>query len=206
MDLRTARGGALRRFQHEKGAGAAGDQAGGVLAREDGREAVAAQITAELEEQQHVAPLGVVGAADEHQVGLAGGNAGMGRADRVDAGLLLAHEGARRAGDAMDDGDVAGEQVGELGEKQCRPQPVHQPLVEKARGCVALRLIAQDRRVHRKVALAAAGSDDHVHAREDLGAALDARAVEREARGVGADALPGFHLALIALLGNLRVE
>jgi len=32
---------------------------------------------------------------------------------------------------AMDDGDVAGEQVGELAKKQRRPQIVHQPLVEK---------------------------------------------------------------------------
>ena len=36
--------------------------------------------------------------------------------------------------------------------------------------------------------------------------AFDAGAVEREAGGIGADALPGFHLALIALLRDLRVE
>jgi hypothetical protein len=60
--------------------------------------------------------------------------------------------------------------------------------------------------VHREIALAAAGSDDHVHPRQDVLVALDAGRIQRKAGGVGADTLPGFHLALIALLGNLRVE
>ncbi len=30
--------------------------------------------------------------------------------------------------------------------------------------------------------------------------------IEREPRGVGANALPGFHLALITFLGDLRVK
>ena len=94
---------------------------------------------AELVDQEHVRPLGVVGAADQEDVGLAGGDAGMGDADRVDAGLLLAHEGARGAGDAVDDGDVAGEQVRELGEEQRRPQVAHQALVEEDAGIGGLR-------------------------------------------------------------------
>jgi hypothetical protein len=37
-------------------------------------------------------------------------------------GPFLTHEGARGAGDAVDDRDVAGEQIGELSQKQRRPQ------------------------------------------------------------------------------------
>ena len=44
----------------------------------------------------------------------AGGDAGVGDADRVEAGTLLAHEGPRSAGDAVHDRDVAGEQIGQL--------------------------------------------------------------------------------------------
>ena len=60
--------------------------------------------------------------------------------------------------------------------------------------------------IDRLVALAAAGGDDHVHARQQLGIALGAGAVEREAGRIGADPLPGFHLALVALLRDLLVE
>src|SRR5450759_4676682 len=48
--------------------------------------------------------------------------------------------------------------------------------------------------------VAAGGGDDHVHAGEDVGFALDAGGVEREPGGIGTDALPILHLALIALL------
>src|SRR5436190_404175 len=58
----------------------------------------------------------------------------------------------------------------------------------------------------RDVALAAAGRDDHVHAGEDFLVALDAGGVERKPRGIGADALPRLHLALVALLRDLRVK
>jgi hypothetical protein len=57
-----------------------------------------------------------------------------------------------------------------------------------------------------EVALAAAGGDDHVHVREDLGLAFKACGVERKTGRIGADALPVLHLTLIALLRNLRVE
>ena len=60
--------------------------------------------------------------------------------------------------------------------------------------------------VDREVALAAAGGDDHVHPRQDFLVALDAGGVQRKPRGIGADALPGFHLALVALFRDLRVE
>ena len=41
---------------------------------------------------------------------------------------------------------------------------------------------------------------------EDFLVALDAGRIQREPGGIGADALPGFHLTLIALFGDLRVE
>ena len=64
----------------------------------------------------------------------------------------------------------------------------------------------EDRLVGRIVALAAAGGDDHVHALEQLGVALDPGGVQREAGGVHADALPGLHLPLVAALGDLLVQ
>src|SRR5664280_3012460 len=54
--------------------------------------------------------------------------------------------------------------------------------------------------------IVAAGGDDHVHTREDVGFAFEAGGIEREAGGVSADALPTLHLALIALLRDLHVE
>src|SRR5258708_511135 len=57
-----------------------------------------------------------------------------------------------------------------------------------------------------EIAFAAAGGDDHVHPPEDFLVALDAGAIQREPGGVGADPLPGFHLALIALFRDLGVE
>ena len=60
--------------------------------------------------------------------------------------------------------------------------------------------------VDREVALAAAGGDDHVHPAEDFLVAFDAGRIQRQPGGIGADALPGFHLALIALFRDLGVE
>ncbi len=130
----------------------------------------------------------------------------MGDAHRIDAGGFLAHERARGAGDAMNDGNIAGHQVRELRQKQCRPQIVHQPLVEEGGGSIAPAQSGQDRGIDCRVALAAAGGDDHVHARQQFGIAFDAGAVEGEPRRIGANALPSLHLALVAFLGNLLVE
>ena len=57
-----------------------------------------------------------------------------------------------------------------------------------------------------KVAFAATGGDDHVHPPQDIRVAFDTGGIERQSCGVGSDALPGFHLALIALFRDLRVE
>ena len=147
-----------------------------------------------------------MGGADQRDVALAGLDPRQRDPRRIDRGGFLAHEGARRAAHAMHDGDVAGEQVGELRQEQRRPQIVHQPFVEKARMRIAPGVGVQDRCVDREVALAAAGGDDHVHPAEDFLVALDAGRIQRQPGGIGADALPGFHLALVALFRNLGVE
>ena len=147
-----------------------------------------------------------MGRADQRDLALSGCDPRQRDPRRVDAGGFLAHEGARRAAHAVDDGDVAGEQVGELGQKQRRPQIVHQPFVEKAGARIALGISVHDRQVDREVAFAAAGGDDHVHPAEDFLVAFDAGRIQRQPGGIGADALPRFHLALIALFRDLGVE
>src|SRR5207249_8408455 len=60
--------------------------------------------------------------------------------------------------------------------------------------------------VHREIAFAATGGDNHVHPSEDFLVAFNAGRIQRQPGGIGADALPGFHLALIAFLWDLRVK
>ncbi len=177
-----------------------------LLARPDRSEFVLEVEIAELVEHQQILALAVLRAADQRDVALAGGDARERDPCRVDAGGFLAHEGARRSGDAVHDGDVAGQQVRELRQKQGRAQIVHQPLVEKAGSGVALGFQIQNVAVHREIALAAAGGDDHVHPRQDFLVRLDAGRIQRQPGGIGPDPLPGFHLALIALFGDLGVE
>ena len=90
----------------------------------------AAQQAAHLVVQQDIRPLGVVGAADQHDVALAGGDPRTGDAHGVGAAGFLAHEGARRADHAMHDGDIAGQQVGQLRQEQRRTQIAQQMLVQ----------------------------------------------------------------------------
>ena len=97
----------------------------------------AMQIAAELVGEQHVGMLGLEGAADQHMRRLPGADARRRRLDRRDAGAFLAHEGARRAGHLVDDGDVAGEQVGELRQEKRRAQLGGQLLVEQHVAVVA---------------------------------------------------------------------
>ena len=105
----------------------------------------------------------------------------------------------------MDDGDVAGEQVRELREKEGRAQVAHQALVEEDARVVRLRQAGEDLAVDRVVALAAAGGDDELHAALQGRILLGARGVEGEARGVAAEPLPGLHLPLIGFLRDLPV-
>ena len=75
-----------------------------------------------------------------------------------------------------------------------------------ASGFGRVRQRRQNGAVGRDVALAAAGRDDHVGARQNIRIALDAGRFEREAGGIGADPLPRLHLALIAFFRDLLVE
>ncbi len=161
---------------------------------------------AELVEHQQILALAIVGGADQRDVALSCGDPRQRDPCGIDAGGFLTHEGARRSGHAMDDSDVAGQKVGELRQKQRRAQIVHQPFVEEAGRGVSLSLGIQNRAVDGEITLAATGGDDHVHLRQDLAVALDAGRVERKACGIGADALPRFHLALVTLLRDLRVK
>ena len=106
----------------------------------------------------------------------------------------------------MDNGNIAGEQIGELRQEQRRPQVAHQPFVEEGFGIGGFGLVGQDRRIDGDVALAAAGRHDHVHASEQLGIALHAGTGESKPRGIGADPLPRLHLPLVALFRDLLVE
>jgi hypothetical protein len=71
------------------------------------------------EDEKHVLSARRDGAADEEHVAW---SAAMRRAATSTAltAASLAHEGARRAGDLVDDRDVAGDEVGQLGEKEGR--------------------------------------------------------------------------------------
>ena len=163
-------------------------------------------VLGELVQQQHFLALAVLGAADQRDVALAGPDAREGDPHRIDPGAFFAHEGARGAGDAMDDRYVAGEQIGELRQKQGRAQIAHQPLVEEELVLARLRQAAENAAVGGEIALAAARGHDHVHAAEQLCLALGPGAVEREAGGIGADPLPRLHLPLVALLRDLGIE
>ena len=77
-------------------------------------EASAQHVPAGVVEEEQILAFAVVRAADQRELALAGADARERDAHRIDARRLLAHEGARGAGDAVHDRDVAGEQVGEL--------------------------------------------------------------------------------------------
>lgn len=106
----------------------------------------------------------------------------------------------------MDDGDVAGEEIGKLGQEERRAEVVGQALVEGRPELVLVEDLGEQGVVDLGVALAAAGGDDHVGAREQRRVALEAGVVQGEARGMDAGALPGLHLSLIAAARNLAVE
>src|SRR2546423_1161001 len=197
----------LLRFHHQENAGGTDGEAAIFLgARPDRRVFVLQVEIAELEQDEQVRALAVLSRADQSDVALAGFDTRDRDPRRVDAGSFLAHEGARGSGDAVYDGDIAGEQIRELRQKQCRPKVVHQPFVEKDRTRIVLQVAIEDGHIDGDIAFAAAGGNDHVHAAEDFLVALHAGGIQRKSCGVGADALPGFHLALVALFRDLGVE
>ena len=148
----------------------------------------------------------MIGAADQRHLALSGGDARLRHAHGIDAGGLLAHEGARGTDNAVDERNIAGEQIGELRQKQGRPQVAHQALVEKGAWLVDLAHTGHDRGIDRDVALAASGGNDHVGMIEQVGIAGEPGIGQRQAGGINADPLPGFHLPLVAFLRDLLVE
>src|SRR5690606_4497083 len=91
-----------------------------VLAIPDGGPAVALQVAAELIGEQHVRMLGLECSANKHMARLSGTDARCGSLDGSDTRAFLSHERAGRACYLVDDGDVACEQVRELGQEQRR--------------------------------------------------------------------------------------
>lgn len=204
--LCTARFRMCPRLQHQERAGRTKREAGMILARPHGGELVLQVEVAEFVEDEQVLALAIVRAADQRDVALARGDARQRDTGGIGAGNLFAHEGARGAAKSMHDGDVAGEQVGELRQEQSGAQIAHQPFVEEAGRVRPLGLGGKHAGVDIEIALAAAGGHHHVDLRQDILVALDPGGIERKASGIGADALPGFHLALVALLRDLAVE
>ncbi len=123
--------------------------------------------------------------------------------DGGNAGCFFTHEGAGRAGDLVHDGDIAGHQVGKLGEKQRRAQFRRQLFVQQLFAVVALQSLVNDQRIDIDVALAAAGSNDHIHGGAGFGIFLQAGIIKCKTGGKNAETLPVFHLALVAALGDL---
>ena len=91
-------------------------------------------------------------------------------------------------------------------EKERRPQIIQKTVVQEFSRIGCAREAGQDRAINGDVALTAAGGDNHVHFADQIRLALGLGALQRKSCRVCADTLPRLHLALIALLGDLRVE
>ena len=106
----------------------------------------------------------------------------------------------------MDDRDIAGDEVGKLGEEEGRAEVVGQPLVEEflgRRGCLEA---FENGGIDGEIPFAAARTDDDMGVRQDLGLARDAGVIEGKPGGIGAHPLPVLHLALVAPSRDLLVE
>jgi hypothetical protein len=106
----------------------------------------------------------------------------------------------------MDQRNIAGKQVGQLRQKQSRAQITHQALVKKGAGLVGFADTGKNCIIGCNVAFAAARRDDHVGAVKQFGVAGNAGVAQCQAGGIGAGALPEFHLALVRFLRDLLVE
>jgi hypothetical protein len=136
---------------------------------------------------------------------LAGADARGRRLERRDAGAFLAHEGARRAGHLVDDGDIAGQQVGKLRQKQRRAQIGGQRSFSSTSGRgagLAPAMIVRRLQSSRSPPPAATIMSIDAHSASSV--FMPASSSARPAR-IDAQPLPGFHLALVAALGNLQV-
>jgi hypothetical protein len=205
IDAGATRFGVFTRFEHQERADRTGDHAAAIFrfARPDRVMLTERMALNSLDQQDHVLTLGRKCATDQRMGRLSGLDPGKGGLDRRDTGALFAHEGARRAGDLVDDGNVAGHQVGKLGQEQCRAQFRRQLFVEQLFAVVALQRFIDNQRIDIDVALAATGRHDHVHAAAGVQIVLETGIVERQTGTEDAEALPIFHLPLVAALGDL---
>jgi hypothetical protein len=162
------------------------------------------QVAAKFIAQKHIRVFGLESAANENMCRLARTDACCGCLDSRNAGAFLAHEGARGAGDLVHDRDVASEQVGKLCEEKRRAKLGRQLLVEQNVTVGAAFGSGQNAGIHRLVPLATTSGHHHVHSRAERVVALDAGVIERQPGSVGSEALPSFHLALVAALGDLK--
>src|SRR5690348_7704650 len=124
-------------FHDEKSSGRAERETGIVLALPNWSELSFKIEAAEFIKDQEVLALAVLRASDQGDFALTRSNACKRDPRRINSGGFLAHERAGRSGHAMNDGNVAGQQIRKLCQKQGRPEIVHQPLVQKAGSRVA---------------------------------------------------------------------
>src|SRR5262249_23763788 len=153
----AARCSVLARFEHQERAERAKRHAAAPRrALPDRREAVLQELFSEREDDQKIAPLAVLRAADEDDVALPRFDARKAGPHPATASRFLPHKGARGTGDAMYDRNIAGKQIRELREEQRGPQVAHQPLVEKRARVRRLGKSGEDRGIDLFVTLAAA--------------------------------------------------
>ncbi len=98
-------------FDHDKSSACAERKARLLLACPNRSVFVLEIVAAEFVEQQKILAFAIMRAADQGDVALPGGDPRQCDPRRVDTGDFLAHEGTRGSRHAVDDGDVAGEQV-----------------------------------------------------------------------------------------------
>ena len=133
-------------------------------------------MSAELVEQQQVLALAVVRAADQRDVALSGRRCAQARcAPRrrrpTSSPMKVREEPVTPCTIEM----LPASRLESCARNSVGRRSLISRSLRKASGFGGLAHAGEDRAVDRDVALAAAGGDDHVHAREQLGIALDAR-------------------------------
>src|SRR5690606_28283448 len=169
IGLAGARFGMLARFEHQEGSDGTEDRTAALIRPRPYRGRVARpERAADGALQDHVLAAGKGGAANEEDVALAGTYTPPGDLDGADAGDFLTEKGARRAGHLVHDGDVAGEEVGQLRQEKRRAQVAAQALIEEFAGLGRIRQAFQDGAVSFRIAFAGAGRDDQMRLTEEL--------------------------------------
>ena len=197
----------LARLQHQESGPAAEDEAAALgRAVPDGPERLLPEEAAHLVDQEHVRPLGVVGAADQEDVVLAGGDAGLGdRGSRRRRALSSPMKVREAPVTPCTIEMLPASRFESWARKSVGRRSLIRRSLRNTPGSAALRMPVRICAVDGVVALAAARRDDEVHAAFQAGVVLRAGGIEREPGGVDAEALPGLHLALVGLLRDLPV-